>query len=144
MATSFHLSVRPSCLLVETGVRCFLTLHDFIAHLVALSVSFLPISTPSISLCYQAFFFHNCHQFQCFPLLYTIHKFRTCLLYNSCISKHRNAFTVENSITHICSGCWCLVLNDRLIPITTSFRAVVAVVEHGFTQLSINEFLQEI
>ena len=60
----------------------------FIAHLVAL------------------FFFHTCHQFQRLPLLYTIHKFRTCLLYNSCISMHCNVFTFEYSITHICRGCW--------------------------------------
>ena len=44
MVTSSQLSAEPSCLIVETGVRCFLTLHTFIA------------------LRYRAFFFHNCHQ----------------------------------------------------------------------------------
>ena len=44
--------------------------------------TFLSISILPISLCFRVFFFHNCHQFQFFPLLYTIHKFRTCLLYN--------------------------------------------------------------
>ena len=43
---------------------------------------------------------------------------------------HRNVFTFDISITHICSGCGPM-LNDRLIPITNSYRAVVAVVERG-------------
>ena len=46
------------------------------------------------------------HQFQCFPLFSSIHKFRASLLYNSCISMDRNVFTFEIPIAHTCSSCW--------------------------------------
>ena len=47
----------------------------------------------------------NMHM-NCFPQFNTIHKFQTRLFYNSRISMHRNVFTFEIPIAHICSSCW--------------------------------------
>ena len=63
-------------------------------------------------------------KFQCFPLFNPIHKFGTCLLYNTCISMHRNVFTFEIPIAYICTVAGSM-LNDRLVPIVTSYRVVV-------------------
>ena len=76
-----------------------------------------------ILLCYPAFFFH---QFQCSSLLYTIHKFWICLLYNSCISMQCNVFTFEHPIAAFAGS----ILNERFIPIPISYRVLV-LVERG-------------
>ena len=70
--------------------------------------------------------------FQLFPLFYTIHRvLLTCLLYNSCISMQRNAFYFWKFPSHTSVAVAGSMLNDRLIPIAASYRAVVAVVERG-------------
>ena len=96
-----------------------------------------PYSIQSISLHNQTLFFHNCHPFQCFLLFSAIHKFQTNRLYNSCISKHCNVFTFAIP-SHTSVAVAGQTLNDRLIPITTSYRVQVVVECGGFIRSSDN------
>ena len=103
MVTSFQLSVEPSCLIVETGVRCFLTFHALIAHLVALLGIFLP-------------------QLSSIPMVSTV-------LHYTQVSE-LSALLHFHAPLHTSVAVAGSMLNDRLIPITTSYRVVV-VVERG-------------
>ena len=131
MVTSFLLSVEPSCLIVGTGVRCFLTFHAFIVHLVALSVTFLQFTLFCKSHCVIGHFSST--------IVINYNDFRCSTLYSSfglvCSIIVAFPCTVMLLLLKIPSHTSIAVagskLNDRLIPITTSYRAVVAVVEGG-------------